>query len=333
VTLRVVGGGAAQLDECLLDCGTGLVVSAAFGGPVLTGIRRILLTGIGADVCAPALANFPGRVEILGPAGCPGSVARPGTRVAIDGGVATALGHGTRLAWLVEHTRYGTVLHAAYDEPLDNAAIATIAAARPPVTAVRAVGPSLRGQLAVAGVSIRDLPTGRRVLVTGGSRSGKSAFAEGLMRGEAVVTYVAAGAPVDDDAEWANRVRLHRERRPATWQTVETLAVAAAFDAAGAVLVDGLGTWLAGIVDAVDGWSRPELARATVAEDIDELLAGYEGREGAAVIVTDEVGSGVVPEHASGRLFRDELGRLNAAVAAASTEVWLVTAGIASRLR
>jgi adenosylcobinamide kinase/adenosylcobinamide-phosphate guanylyltransferase len=192
----------------------------------------------------------------------------------------------------------------------------------------------LRAQLSAGGIATRPLPTHRRVLVTGGSRSGKSAFAEDLLAGSRKVTYVAAGTTVDAaDGEWADRVRAHRERRPAAWQTLETLDVAGAFALGGAFLVDGLGTWLTGIIDRSGGWDNADVARSAVASEAAALITAYEQCEGTAVIVTDEVGSGVVPAHASGRLFRDELGRLNATVAAAADEVWLVTAGIGSRLR
>src|SRR4051794_15401797 len=90
-----------------------------------------------------------------------------------------------------------------------------------------------------------------RVLVLGGARSGKSVTAERMLSGRARVDYVACGLPVDDsDPSWAERVRLHRERRPANWTTLETLdlesVLGGADRAAAPVLVDCLSTWLAG---------------------------------------------------------------------------------------
>lgn len=170
-----------------------------------------------------------------------------------------------------------------------------------------------------------------KVLVTGGVRSGKSFEAEALVVGEATVTYVAPGPEADpeSDPEWADRVVRHRERRPAHWTTVESADVAAAVrDAEGAVLVDCLGTWLTAQLDELDGWDKtrddwePELL------DRVEALAEAVGRhDGPVVVVTNEVGMGVVPEHWSGRMFRDLLGIVNQRVAAECDEVHLVVAG------
>jgi uroporphyrin-III C-methyltransferase/precorrin-2 dehydrogenase/sirohydrochlorin ferrochelatase len=188
----------------------------------------------------------------------------------------------------------------------------------------------------------------RRVLVLGGARSGKSATAEGMLAGQPCVEYVATGAPPGEgDEEWDARVREHRGRRPAHWRTLETLALAEAL-AGGApapappVLVDCLTTWLARVMDDCGAWDGASSDRAAagraaadraVAGRVDRLLDAWQRTRRHVVAVSSEVGSGVVPETAAGRRFRDELGRLNARVAAASDEVWLCTAGIARRLR
>lgn len=168
-----------------------------------------------------------------------------------------------------------------------------------------------------------------RILVTGGVRSGKSSHAEGLLRDEARVRYVAPG-PAYDDADWAARIAAHRARRPATWETVETHDLAAALDADAPVLVDCLGTWLTAVVDEAGAWDAPSgevlaLVEAQVAEAVAAL-----GRD--VVLVTNEVGLGVVPEHRSGRLFRDLLGTVNQRFGAACDEVHLVVAGRVLRL-
>lgn len=165
-------------------------------------------------------------------------------------------------------------------------------------------------------------------LVIGGARSGKSRLAERLV-GPGPATYVATGAPDDgSDPEWSERLRHHRERRPASWTTVETLDVAAAIRAATTpVLVDCLGTWLARVVDECGGWEDPAAGSAAVASSGDALLAACAATAVEVVLVTNEVGLGVVPASASGRWFRDELGRLNAAVSAASDRVLLTIAG------
>jgi adenosylcobinamide kinase/adenosylcobinamide-phosphate guanylyltransferase len=176
----------------------------------------------------------------------------------------------------------------------------------------------------------------RRTLILGGARSGKSHEAERRLLGEAAVTYVATGGTRDDDADWLGRVAAHRSRRPSSWTTRETLDVAAILDAAGAhehVLVDCLALWLAGTLDAAQVWvtepgssARTE-SLALVESDISRLVATLRIADAHVVLVSNEVGSGVVPEHESGRLYRDLLGRLNAALAAECDEVCLVVAG------
>lgn len=176
-----------------------------------------------------------------------------------------------------------------------------------------------------------------RVLVTGGVRSGKSRHAEGLLAGREDVTYVAPG-PVLDDADWAARVAAHRARRPAAWRTLETGDLAGALAGAGhgpghgaghgAVLVDCLGTWLTRLLDDAEAWEEPsEALHALVGARLDEAAAALAGAAGDVVLVTNEVGLGVVPAHRSGRVFRDLLGLANQRLAAECEAVHLVVAG------
>lgn len=169
---------------------------------------------------------------------------------------------------------------------------------------------------------------GRRTLVTGGTRSGKSLFAENMVR-ERRADYVATGYPVSDaDPDWAERVRAHRARRPEAWTTVETLDLArvCAANSVDPVLVDCLALWLTRTIDALDGWEGG--AEADIDQAIADLADAVAATRREVVLVTNEVGLGVVPETASGRLFRDHLGRLNARVAAACDDVWLCVCGI-----
>lgn len=171
----------------------------------------------------------------------------------------------------------------------------------------------------------------RRTLVTGGVRSGKSTTAESLLQRELCVTYIAPGQIPDPiaDPEWAERVALHQARRPAHWATVETVDVAAAVSAAqGPVLLDCLGTWVTAVMDQLQGWDRPATQwREEFDSRVDLLAAAWRQAAGPLVAVTNEVGMGVVPEHRSGRLFRDLLGIVNQQIAAASDDVLLVIAG------
>ncbi len=157
----------------------------------------------------------------------------------------------------------------------------------------------------------------RRVLITGGARSGKSAEAERRMAGEPAVIYVATAEEYPGDAEWSSRLAAHRARRPAHWSTVETGVLAPLLRAAGPpLIIDCLGLWL-----------------ARGSEDPDALVAAWRECQREVVLVTNEVGSGVVPATTSGRAFRDDLGRLNARIAAESDEVWHCVAGVACRLK
>jgi adenosylcobinamide kinase / adenosylcobinamide-phosphate guanylyltransferase len=172
------------------------------------------------------------------------------------------------------------------------------------------------------------------VLVLGGARSGKSHYAESLLAGTEAVDYVACGAAPGHDAEWADRIRLHRARRPASWTTVETLDLDGVLGRSGPpVLVDCLTTWLAGVMEECGVWADEPGADARLVTAVDACVQAW-ARSGRRVIgVSNEVGSGIVPATPSGRRFRDELGVLNARIAAASDRVWLVTAGIPQRLR
>ncbi|HVU92838.1 MAG TPA: bifunctional adenosylcobinamide kinase/adenosylcobinamide-phosphate guanylyltransferase [Jatrophihabitans sp.] len=171
-----------------------------------------------------------------------------------------------------------------------------------------------------------------RTLVLGGSRSGKSGYAEALLSHELAVVYVATGRADPADAEWTARIAAHRARRPASWSTVETGDLAAELVGDGpALLADSVTTWLARAMDDCGAWTDGPAGR--LAERVDELVAAWSGARRRAVLVSDEVGLSVVPESASGRLFRDVLGGLNQRLAAAADEVVLVVAGLPLRLR
>jgi len=175
----------------------------------------------------------------------------------------------------------------------------------------------------------RDSPAAtRRVLVLGGARSGKSERAELRLAGEPDVTYVATGNRGTDDPDWAARVAAHRARRPAWWRTAETTDLADLLARArGALLIDGIGAWLAAVLDEC-GWDlRDDAARDKLAARLAELVSAWRQARGYVVAVSDETGLGVVPATPAGRLFRDELGRLNQALAAESEEAELIVAG------
>jgi adenosylcobinamide kinase/adenosylcobinamide-phosphate guanylyltransferase len=167
-----------------------------------------------------------------------------------------------------------------------------------------------------------------RILVTGGVRSGKSRHAEQLLADRPGVVYVAPGPlPSDEDPEWAARVAEHRARRPAHWRTRETTDLAAAIEPGTPTLVDCLGTWLTAVIDELEGWTHPPQDWRPELEARVAALAAAVATAADVVLVTNEVGLGVVPPHASGRVFRDLLGNINQQVAGVCDEVHLVVAG------
>jgi len=182
-----------------------------------------------------------------------------------------------------------------------------------------------------------DVPPGViRTLVIGGARSGKSREAERLLAAEPAVTYVATAYPAEHDDEWSERVRLHRDRRPAHWDTVETLDLVSLLEADGPpLLVDCLTLWLTRVMDRHDAWSDEAwaaTAEKAVAGEVEALVGAWRATSRRVVAVTNEVGQGVVPETAAGRRFRDVMGRLNAELAARTEDVRWVVAGRVTRL-
>jgi adenosyl cobinamide kinase/adenosyl cobinamide phosphate guanylyltransferase len=176
----------------------------------------------------------------------------------------------------------------------------------------------------------------RRTLVLGGARSGKSAHAEGLLPADAPVRYLATGRRRADDPEWTGRIDAHRARRPARWSTVETTDLAGELGSSSgaSVLVDDLATWLTGVLDDAGAWEGAVGSLDVVGAEVDRLVRAV-GQCAAdrLVLVSAEVGLGVVPATRSGRVFRDELGELNARLAEVCDEVVLLVAGIPLRLR
>lgn len=169
-----------------------------------------------------------------------------------------------------------------------------------------------------------------RILVTGGVRSGKSTHAEALI-GDRAACYVAAGPTPDaeSDPDWTARVAAHRARRPDSWATLETQDLAGAIRQAEVpVLIDCLGTWITAVIDSAGAWEQDvEVVQDLVLSSAEEVIDALRACEHDVVVVTNEVGLGVVPEHRSGRLFRDLLGTLNQRVATVCDEVHLVVAG------
>ena len=175
----------------------------------------------------------------------------------------------------------------------------------------------------VVGPPAPRTPGPHRVLLTGGTRSGKSLAAERRLLTEPRVTYVATSLPRPDDAEWQARLAAHRGRRPVHWETVETIdLVPLLADPDAVLLIDCATLWLGAHLDAAD-----------LAARVDALVEAWRSARASVVLVTNEVGSSVVAPTEAGRRFADELGRLNARLAAHADEVFSVVAGVPTRLR
>ncbi|MDD5250033.1 MAG: bifunctional adenosylcobinamide kinase/adenosylcobinamide-phosphate guanylyltransferase [Rhodocyclaceae bacterium] len=177
--------------------------------------------------------------------------------------------------------------------------------------------------------------------IIGGARSGKSRLAEARAQesGRAVV-YVATAQALD--AEMARRVAHHRARRPAHWQCIEapldlaqTLRRHAAADTC--LLVDCLTLWLNNLFFAGSAAAQAAAGAAIdcalLQGETDALLAALPTLPGHIVLVSNEVGWGIVPMHPVSRLFADEQGRLNQRIAAVCGKVTLVAAGLPLSLK
>ncbi|MPY54035.1 bifunctional adenosylcobinamide kinase/adenosylcobinamide-phosphate guanylyltransferase [Streptomyces acidicola] len=355
----------------LLDLTPGAALAAARSGHTLAGVRQVLLSHPhgGPAVEVPAGLPQPGRVPdgrelalLTGHRVRAVAMDAPGTGYAVtgpDGQRLLYLPPGAAPAGIEEQSAepYDMVLADVVGRP-DALARLRAAGAVGPATDVVAVhldhdvppGTELGRRLAAAGA--RAVPDGttltvgvyedvpevpRRTLVLGGARSGKSVEAERRLESFPDVLYVATGGTRNEDSEWGARVAAHRERRPGSWRTVETCDLVPLLKDDGTpLLIDCLSLWLTDAMDSVDAWDDAEWAdggeRALRAR-VRELTEALRETRRTVVAVSNEVGSGIVPATASGRRYRDELGRLNAAFASECEHVLLVVAGQALPLR
>ena len=190
------------------------------------------------------------------------------------------------------------------------------------------------------------------VLVTGGARSGKSAFAEEQLADLESVCYIATGLPRGEDPEWQERIRLHQERRPAAWTTQEQYAGLADWlreqshpvyllDCATLLTSNRLFDLIAQhFPDKLELSEEHFLSRQEqsfllqlLEEEWQELLSTIRQTNAECWIVTDEVGLGIVPETRLGRFFRDVQGKINQLIAKEASEAYLVICGLAQQLK
>jgi adenosylcobinamide kinase/adenosylcobinamide-phosphate guanylyltransferase len=177
----------------------------------------------------------------------------------------------------------------------------------------------------------------RLIFLLGGARSGKSAYAENWARQRGGRVLFAATAQALDD-EMRERIAAHRARRPPSWGTLEApLAVGAAIQAQGdtydTVIVDCLTLLASNALLTLPEDCAQAQADAAVLSEIDALLEAYRLSSAVWLIVSNEVGMGIVPPYRLGRLYRDALGRANQRLAQHADEVLLLVAGLAWRLK
>ena len=179
------------------------------------------------------------------------------------------------------------------------------------------------------------------ILITGGARSGKSRHAESLLQSFASVLYIATSAVIDD--EMAARIQHHRNSRPSHWRTAErsrdlTPLITPDNPPDEAILLECVTTLVTNILFAEGGetdpaeWDYAALERI-VMQEITQLIAACRACPAPVLLVTNEVGLGIVPDNRLARHFRDIAGRVNQMLAAAADEVWLVVSGIGVKIK
>ncbi len=176
--------------------------------------------------------------------------------------------------------------------------------------------------------------TKQLTFILGGARSGKSTYAEQLAaaQGERVL-YVATAQAGDE--EMAVRIAAHRAARPAQWRTLEAaqgvgaaIRTTLAHEKADVVLVDCLTLLASNVLLTLPEGAAAESVESALYAEVAELLAAYAASDAAWIVVSNEVGLGIVPAYPLGRVYRDALGRANQQLAAAADRVLFMVAGL-----
>ncbi len=167
------------------------------------------------------------------------------------------------------------------------------------------------------------------ILILGGARSGKSALAERLASQRESALFVATAEALDADME--RRIAAHRSQRPSHWRTLEepihlASAIASTTQDYDVCLLDCLTVWVSNLLLTME--KEPDCETMILAA-LDELIEVYEKSSATWIVVSNEVGLGIVPPYSLGRTYRDILGRVNQALAVRADRVYMTVAGFA----
>lgn len=172
------------------------------------------------------------------------------------------------------------------------------------------------------------------ILVTGGASSGKSTFAEKMARESKLsVTYLATMPRLAFDGELSQKIEAHQKRRPESWSTIETTCEVAACmknlaQGPGVVVLDCLSAYVSNLIIEKDK------GRDEIVDDANNTLDVLASRNDLQfLIVTNEVGSGIIPEHSMARKYREALGRVNQLTAERASQVFLCVSGIPVKIK
>jgi len=185
---------------------------------------------------------------------------------------------------------------------------------------------------------------GKTILITGGARSGKSRYAEklaGECKGK--VLYIATSIPFDD--EMKSRIKIHKESRPAKWDTYEgyrdigdvVLSIGDGYDV---ILIDCITVMVTNLLLDYPGIDYDNScyddfapAEKEIKNEMDKLMAAIRETKASVIMVTNELGSGIVPENVLSRVFRDIAGRTNQYIGSQCDEVFMTVCGLPIKLK